>query len=117
MSGEPSVVEVFLQELDEELFGGPSVETDFHALIQRLRLLRGKLRYLGYTVDLLRPMVHILLAFEPSRAWWDKNRHRMRLNWEYEDEAIVLKDIKEVAEGAQGVYVPATVAVARLAQL
>jgi len=29
----------------------------------------------------------------------------------------VPKDIKEVAEGAQGVYVPATVAVARLAQL
>jgi len=116
LSTKPSVVEVFLQELDQELFGGPNIERDYDALIQRLGQLEGKLRYLGYAIDLLRPMVHILLTFEPLTGWWNKNRDRVRLNWEYEDEAIMLQDIAEVADGAKGEYVPATVATARLIQ-
>ena len=110
----PSVLDVFLQELDEELLGGPSVERDFDALVQRLRKVEGKLSYMGYAVDLLRPLVHILLEFRPSEKWWKENRSRMRLNWEYEDEAIALRDIREIAEGAQGQYVPVTIAAAKL---
>lgn len=114
LRAEPSVVDIFLQELDEELFGGPNIERDYHALTQRLAGLQGKLRYLGYAVDLLRPMVHILLTFEPSPEWWKKNRCKVRLNWEYEDEALELLDVVDVAKGTQRRYVPTTVAAARL---
>lgn len=111
---DPSVLGIFLQELDEELLGGPSVERDFNVLLQRLRGVEGKLLYKGYVLDLLRPLVHILLEFKASKKWWDENRSRMRLNWEYKDEDICYEDIEEIAGGTLSQYAPVTVAAARL---
>ena len=112
---EPSVVDIFLQELDEELFRGPDPQTDYDSLIRRLEDLEGALQYLGYAVDLLRPRIDILLMFTPSEVWWERNNSRVHLNWEFESEAKELQVVKEVARGAGGDYVPATVAAARLA--
>ncbi len=112
---EPSVVDIFLQELDEELLGGSDPETDYEALILRLKKLEGKLRYMGYAVDLLRPRIDILLMFDPHRSWWDNNKHRIHMNWEFASEAKDLQEVEKVAEGGGGNYVPATIAAARLA--
>jgi len=112
---EPSVVDIFLQELDEELFRGPDPQRDYDSLIRRLGNLEGTLQYLGYAVDLLRPRIDILLMFKPSEVWWKRHKSRVHLNWEFKSEAKELQDVKKVATGAGGDYVPATVAAARLA--
>ena len=115
LRNEPSVVDIFLQELDEELLAGPERETNYKALVQRLENLEGTLRYLGYAVDLLRPRVDILLMFEPSICWWKSNRGRMRMNWEFGGQPMTVRNAKDVAKGEGGHYVPATVAAAHLA--
>jgi len=53
--------------------------------------------------------------FKPSEVWWKRHKSRVHLNWEFESEAKELQDVKEVARGAGGDYVPSTVAAARLA--
>lgn len=117
----PSVYSTFLRELDEEMFRGPEAGEYLRSLLMKEHIseLQGKLIYLGYGIDLLRQHVEILLLFCPSEGWWQKFGPVVQMNWEYENKAVALKNIKEAQAESQKhptEYVPAAYALLNLGE-
>ena len=57
-----------------------------------------------------------MLNFVVDAEWWFDNEHRIRMNWEYQDENYYLDDIDAIAQNYEGKYIPATVLAANLSR-
>jgi hypothetical protein len=112
----PSVIDSMLQEIDEELLSGREMESKRQSLYRRLGDICGFVTHLGTAFDLVRPCVHIMLNFVVDAKWWFKNEHRIRMNWEYQDDNYYLDDIDAIAQNYEGKYIPATVLAANLSR-
>lgn len=81
----PSLFANFVRELDEELFGGAETDRDFQSLLccEHIKHLEGILVLKALVLDLFRYELNFVVTFTPSKEWWNANRPKMRLNWEY----------------------------------
>ncbi len=81
----PSLFANFVRELDEELFGGAETDRDFQSLLccEHIKHLEGTLVLKALVLDLFRYELNFVVTFTPSEEWWNANRPKMRLNWEY----------------------------------
>lgn len=96
----PSLFANFVRELDEELFGGAETDRDFQSLLgcDHVKCLEGTLTLKALVLDLLRYELNFVVTFSPSKRWWNANRPKMRLNWEYVSRSPKLKALSEFTD-------------------
>ena len=96
----PSLFANFVRELDEELFGGAETDRDFQSLLgcDHVKCLEGTLTLKALVLDLLRYELNFVVTFSPSNRWWNANRPKMRLNWEYVSRSPKPKALSEFTD-------------------